>query len=256
MDAATQKLEHGWLNGVAIDTAKLGLLLYVCGLFSFSCYYSQFRILSIDLAKPEAILIGFDIVCLFAVLPQLLDGSGEKLKLRERPRLLAVSLFLLVIDFACAWFLDHRQLAAIAVAALTVVIQIVAVKSIAVIHGGKSLTGRAGLVGVLILSCIQFSFCWLPKIPAYYGGGRPYEVQIFTKTADLPANRFFNYKNQPKINNSIDSFKLRLLYETDKDLYFVDDLREGSNTIGYSVMRIKRDEISRVDYETPKWLRW
>jgi len=57
-------------------------------------------------------------------------------------------------------------------------------------------------------------------------------------------------KNQPQINNSIDSFSLRLLYETDKDVYFVNDLQSGDNLIGYSIMRLKKDEILRMDYVT------
>jgi len=63
-------------------------------------------------------------------------------------------------------------------------------------------------------------------------------------------------KNQPKINNAIDSFSLRLLYETDKDAYFVNDLQSEGNLIGYSVMRLKKDEIVRMDYATPRWVQW
>jgi hypothetical protein len=95
-----------------------------------------------------------------------------------------------------------------------------------------------------------------PRIPAFLSGGKPLPVQVFTKTADLPASRFVISKNQPKINSAIDSFSLRLLYETDRDVYFVNDLESEGNLIGYSVMRLKRDEILRMDYVTPKWVRW
>ena len=63
-------------------------------------------------------------------------------------------------------------------------------------------------------------------------------------------------KNQPKVNSAMDSYSLRLLYETDRDVYFVSDLKSEDNLIGYSVMRLKRDEILRMDYATPKWVQW
>jgi len=84
----------------------------------------------------------------------------------------------------------------------------------------------------------------------------PLRVQVFTKTAELPANRFVDSKNHPQINKSLDSYALQLLYETDKDVYFLYDLQTGDTLIGYSVMRLKKDEILRIDYMTPKWVRW
>jgi hypothetical protein len=88
------------------------------------------------------------------------------------------------------------------------------------------------------------------------GGAKPLAVQVITKTPDLPANRFVSSKNEPKINNAIDSFSLRMLYETDKDVYFVSDLQSEGSLIGSSVMRLKKDEILRMDYTTPRWVQW
>lgn len=252
----SQASESDWLSSVAKDTAKLALLLYLCGLLSFSFYYSRFRILSIDLARPEAVLIGLYIVLLFVLPPWIASRPGSSSGRLARLRIPALLIASTGLDLWILGRIGYHLSAAITLAIVAGILQLGLTILMQQQNESSSMLQRACLIGALIVCSINFSIYWLPRIPAYYGGGMPYDVQVFTKTPDLPANRFFKYKNQPQLNMSMDCFKLKLLYETDKDLYFVDELRESDNPIGYSVMRLKRDEVLRINYETPMWTRW
>lgn len=254
-----------WLTDLGFDAAKLGLLLYVLGLVASSLYYSRFSIATLDLAKTQSILLGVYVVGLYVGLP-----AAALYGLRRIPWvgvIAAVFVTLLCgLDSVLAYTVNYRSLSLLSVVALTLALQffffvdfLSLVRSLLAARLGMDLAlppprGKALLFALLF--CVHFSRFWFPQIPAFLGGGKPLPVQVYTKTADLPANRFVMSKNQPKINNAMDSFSLRLLYETDQNVYFLSDLKSDGNLVGYSVMRLKRDEILRMDYSTPKWVQW
>jgi hypothetical protein len=254
-----------WLTDLGLDAAKLGLLLYVLGLVASSLYYSRFTIATLDLAKTQSILLGVYVVGLYAGLPAAALFSLRRV--RQVGIIAAVFVAVLCgLDTLLALAVSYRSLALLPVVCLTLGLQFFFFADfVSVVR--SLVTARLRIAFVLppprmkalvfaLLFCMHFSQFWFPRIPAFLGGGKPLPVQVVTKTADLPANRFVMSKNQPKINSAMDSFSLRLLYETDRDVYFVSDLKSEGNLIGYSVMRLKRDEILRMDYATPKWVQW
>jgi len=254
-----------WLTDLGFDAAKVGLLLYVLGLVVSSLYYSRFSIATLDLAKTQSILLGVYVAGLYAGLP-----AAALFSLRRIPWAgVIAAVFVAVLcglDGILAYAVSYRSRSLFSVVASTLVLQffffadfLSLVRSLLAARLRIDFAlppprGKALLFSLLF--CAHFSQLWFPQIPAFLGGGKPLPVQVFTKTADLPANRFVMSKNQPKINNAMDSFSLRLLYETDRDVYFVSDLKSDGNLIGYSVTRLKRDEILRMDYATPKWVHW
>lgn len=254
-----------WLTDLALDAAKLGLFLYVLGLLASSLYYSRFSIATLDLAKTQSILLGIYVVVLYAGLPAAALFSLRRI--RRVGVIAAVFVaFLCLLDSILGFAVSYRSLTLLSVVALTLALQFFFFADL--LNLVRSLVAarlridfalpppRVKALLFALLFCIHFSQFWFPRIPAFLGGGKPLPVQVFTKTPDLAANRFVMSKNQPKINSAMDSFSLRLLYETDRDAYFVSDLKSEGNLIGYSVMRLKRDEILRMDYVTPKWVKW
>lgn len=263
-DAPAQAGRKNWLGDLGSDAAKVSLLLYVSGLIASSFYYSRFSILTLDFVKPQCILIGIYIVILYAALPAIILFGSRKFSISAATTTLVLALCL--ADAVLGWILNCRRFALLQAVLITFVLQFFLFTNSASIWGtlrNRKLQiafflppprPKAIVFGLLFI--LHFSLFWFPRIPAHFGGAKPFTVLAITKTADLPANRFVISKNQPKINNSMDSFSLKLLYETDKDLYFVDDLQSGSDVAGYYVMRIKKDEILRMDYITPKWIHW
>jgi hypothetical protein len=219
----------------------------------------------LDLAKTQSILLGVYVVALYIGLP-----AATLFSLREASRIgviLAVFVSVLCLsDATLALALDYHALMVFPVALLMLVLQVLffadftslwlSIRNLQLQIRFALPPPRVKSFVFAVLFCTHFSQFWFPRIPAFLGGAKPLAVQVFTKTQDLPLNRFFISKNQPKINTAMDSFSLKLLYETDKDVYFVNDLQSGGNLIGYSVMRLSRDEILRVDYVTPKWVKW
>ena len=251
------------LARLPIDLAKFGVILYLLGLFTSAFYFSRYSVLALDFTRPQAIVIGAYILLFYGVLPAL------SLFLLKN----VTSAFLQMIAFwlaLCAkntvlmYSLDYPLLQVCVLALLTSLIEFLffAHMSSLLRSVGKkrfALTLSAipsqfkALVFAIIFS-VHFAIFIFPLIPFYLGGAKPFKVQVFCKTPDLAANDFVTSKNQPKVNPSIDSFKLFLFYESDKDYYFVEELTSEWGLEGYSVMRIKRDEVLRIDYNTPKWV--
>jgi hypothetical protein len=254
-----------WLASLALDAAKLGLVLYLLGLIVSSFYYSRFSILTLDFTKTQSILIGVYIVVLYAVLPAAILFA-IKWMTSARMILLMFSSAIGLVDLEIGLMLQYRKVGLLLAVVLTAILQFSLFASFpsswSLVRGGQAqmkfvlIPSRAKAGVFALLFCLHFSMVWFPRIPAYFGGGTPLRVQVFTRIADLPANRFVMSKNYPQINKSLDSYALLLLYETDKDVYFLYDLQTGDTLIGYSVMRLKKDEILRIDYMTPKWVRW
>ena len=47
-----------------------------------------------------------------------------------------------------------------------------------------------------------------------------------------------------------------LLYESDKDAYFLTEIKANGAVLDHLVTRIHKDEIQRMDYQTPQWVTW
>lgn len=248
---------------ISIDLAKVGIILYLLGLFTSAFYFSRYGILALDFAKPQSVVIGTYILLLFGALPAsllfLLKGF--------RWHILQVATFclsLFVINACLTRLLCYSLSKTLLISLMTSILELMLFARLSSVlesirHKKFALTlqaipPRPKIIAFMVIFSIHFSFFFFPFIPSYLAGGEPFEVQVFPKTADLPASRFDDCKNKPKINKSIDSFKLRLIYESDKDLYFIREYNKDFSLEGHSVMRLKRDEILRIDYYTPNWV--
>jgi len=238
----------------AVDYAKIGATLYLIGIFVTVIRNVQFSILSIDLLRPQAIVTGLEFLILYVGLPMLLLAFLRPVRSR-RAAITIFSLLITLKEYLIWHFLAPGRLLFVAIAA---VVNIAMFGTYPILRRGTTL--RRPLLLVVHPSGSQLAVC-LPillslfalfpfrAIPAYLAGGKPIAVDIFTKKEDLPLNRFMMTRNRPPINTSIPSYHLNLLYESTDYLYFV-AVSHGAMK-GYSIMRIRRDEVLRMDYATP-----
>lgn len=274
MDQPTENRNGGsgnelrsWLGDLGLDTAKLGLLLYLLGLITSSLYYSRFSILTLDIAKSQCILVGVYVVILYGAVPGVLLFALKGIK-KVGVAGAVFGVVLVVCDLCFGLAVGFRGFPVVWIVLATSVLQFVFFLDLGGLWSRlRSTDSKSPFAFVLsplkakalllaLLFCLHFAWFWFPHIPAYFGGGKPISVQVFTKTADLAANRFVQSKNRPQLNQAIDSYSLHLLYETDKDAYFVYELEAADTLMGYTVMRLSKDEILRVDYNTPIWVQW
>lgn len=252
-----------FLARLPIDLAKFGVALYLLGLFTSAFYFSQYGILALDLARPQAVLIGVYIFLFYGALP----ASILLLLKDRRSPLLQIIVFCLMLCIKNAvlmYALDYRLPSLCILAFVTSFFEFLFFaqqSSLLRSIGKKGLVLRLSAVPSLpkavvftIIFSVHFALFIFPFIPSYLGGARPLRVHIYPKTTDLPLSRFADSKNNPQINPSFDSFEVFLIYESDKDLYFVEELPSEWGLEGYSVMRLKKDEILRIDYPAPRWV--
>ena len=226
-----------WLSTLGLDTAKFSLMLYVLGLFSSSFYYSRFSILTLDFAKTQSILVGLYVLLLYAAVPTATIWGVREMPVGRATVLSFTVPF--VVWTALGLVIGNRGISLMLASVSATFLQFVLFVDLGILW--RSLRRRETTVALVLppgrgktailalLFCMHFSEFWFPGIPAYFGGGRPIPVQVFTRTSDLPASRFVNSKDQPQINTAIDSFSLRLLYESGQDIYFISDLEAGQN---------------------------
>jgi hypothetical protein len=255
----------GWLATLGSDVTKITLGLYLIGTLVSIVYYSRFSILSLDFIKAQAILVGCYVIATYLAVPvvtlwvmrrmtnnRLITGaflavlaSSDTLILLEagsRKLAFALGLFtMMLLQFCCFVEVGKPDL------------PIRKARSGTRFHLVPSKSRSAGLV---VLFCVHFALTIFPGIPMYVGGSRPLPVQIFTKTTSLPEITVAPYTKNRNFNPSIDSYGLQLLYETDKEMYFLTDVTASGAVIMHLVTRIPRSEIVRVDYQTPKWVTW
>jgi hypothetical protein len=245
------------------DMAKVGAILYVLGLVSCAIHFSRYSILALDLTRPQLIVIGIYIAFLYGILPAGILFALSIVRSRTWGSI-SFCLALFIKNIGLAYFLGYAALWSFGVGVLTTILELALFGDV---HRGEvscssrrlviALTPsftRTKLVAFAIVFSIHFAVVFLPLIPSYLAGAKPLRVHIFPKTADLPANRFILSKNMPKVNPSMDSFAVKLIYESDKDLYFLEEPGSLSGLEAYTVMRLKRDEVLRIDYPTPLWV--
>lgn len=234
----------------ALDATKIALALYITGLFISSVYYLTFSILSLDLLRAQSILIGAYFVAAFAAVPALTLLALESLK---RPWTITI-IFVLVLagkDLAIAYVLELGG-------ATTILLVVLQMAMFASFTGGwrerplvieyRPLTFGGPQVAALVALMLVFATRVYGQIPGYLGGGRPIPVTVLTDPQDLPANRFIQTPGTA-VNTKLLSHRLSLLYEGGDQMYFV--AKSSRSMEGYSIMRLRRDKVLRMDYVTP-----
>jgi hypothetical protein len=232
-----------------VDSAKVGLSLYVLGMVITAIYYARYSILSVDLVQPQAVVIGVVFAAMFVAYPVAAIFVASFVGGRIRGITTFVSLILLK-DLAL-WLSYVPQSWALALCSALI-------QTLAFLTLDPIMTQRRRLVftaappaiqalAALLLVLVLFASTLFGYLPAYLGGGRPVLVDVFTDKPDLLSNRF--WQRHAGANKHIESYRVNLLYEANGYVYFV---AESSHTMrGYAVMRVKRDQILRMDYVAP-----
>src|SRR5215218_9394497 len=95
------------LLSVGRDLTLAGALLYVTGLMVSLFYYSRFGIFSLDIIRPQCMLIAMFIVSLYYFLPLAIINLSASLPPKRLQSVFGLSVLLLV-DFSLVYLL-HRD---------------------------------------------------------------------------------------------------------------------------------------------------
>lgn len=237
------------------DWAKIGAVFYVLGLLITSIYFLRFSILSLDLLRPQSIIVGLYFAALYFALPILFLVVLRPV--RSDVRVLTAFIVLLVTKDLALCRLIEGSLGAATVLVILQICLFIGIDRDRTKRPYKwSLYFKLFPVGrielaVASLLLVVFASTTFGDIPGYFGGGHPISVHVFTRTPELPANRFMQTRNRPQVNRAMTSFRLNLLYESEDYFYFVAESKR--NMTGYSIMKLQRTEVLRVDYITPVW---
>lgn len=200
----------------------------------------QLSILSLDVTKPQSILIGIYFAVFFIGVPRLFLLIINELKVQK-----SITFFLFISgviakNFCILLLVKYPSLPLI-----------VCVSSIEFLHHYDLRSKMLNLIpknyktyiAALLLS-ISFSFFIYPRIPVFLGGAKPIQILVYPKNQELLKNRFS--KSNP---NSV-----FLLYESEKDLYIIRELKTNGIVIQKNVIRIKKQDIEKIIYTNPVWL--
>jgi hypothetical protein len=249
---------------LALDTAKLGIGLYILGLICSVAYFSRYRILSLELTRPAGILVGAEIVLLYGVLS---IGAMHVLA-RVAPQQAAVPgfvAFLFLKDLVIYIVLGLAPPPSVGLAFTSSAIEACLFLSGASIASAVAqrrlgaLIVRAPASGWKLATVgfaltLLFAYTVYPRVPAQIGGARPSKVFVFPKDCDLLDSRFNLARNNPRINYFKDSYSLFLLLESGSDYYFTQGTLGSGVTEALYVIKVPKSEVQRLDYYTPQWV--
>jgi hypothetical protein len=223
------------------ELTRAGIVLYLTGLFCTFVFFSQFNILSIDMLKPQCIVIGLYVWLLSVVLPRGLLLACSWIK---RSWVSLVTVLILNVG-ACAaligWLSPGYFFSKLLFFSLVLLIYYFNIPSF------KWLLVPPAIRNYLFIPMLAlcFSLSLLGNIPFSLGGTKPAKVYVTWKKDDLLKSRFV--KNDGHYN---------LLYETGSDYYFM-EIRPDADTgdiFGYEVNRVAKSEIIKLKFQTDVWL--
>jgi len=261
MEEATAQTEpRHWLNLSGLDAAKAGLGLYILGLLTSGAYYARFHILALDFTHIQSVVVGIYLIVIYLAAPAAIVWSVRWISARRALRVLVGIAVLAALDSGFGCLLGWSWIVFTAGILSTLTLQVMLFidwKALWASLRNRKMNvqflhqpARETLVALGILVCLHFSLFWFPRIPGNFAGGKPVQVQVFTQPSALPDSRFSDRKNKPQINNQLDSYSLWLLYQTDTDVYLLDDLPPAGTLIDSDVMRIAKIQVLRMDYNT------
>lgn len=260
MDAAVQSGRKHWLSLSGLDAAKAGLALYVVGMLTSGIYYARFHVLALDFTHIQSVVVGVYLILLYMAAPAAAVWLAWHIRLHRAVRIVLCIVLFAGLDAGLAWLLKCPPRAVLTRTLTTLAFQVGLFVDWGSLWGGLSnrklalqllhQPARETMVALGIFVCLHFSLFWFPRIPGNFAGGMPVYVQVFTSTPGLPDSRFAATKNKPQINSQMDSYALWLLYQTTTDVYLLDSLPVRATLIDDDVMRISKDQVIRMDYNT------
>jgi hypothetical protein len=224
------------------ELPKTGIILYLTGLAVTFLYYVQFNILSVDLIKPQSIIVGIYVWICAILVPRLTLLCINEFAINKKwANHLLFVVSIAVIYAVLLVMIGSMFLPAVLIAAAISLVQYV-------FHldrwGGnlKPAFSRVKTYCHFILLACLFGLMIYPNIPQYAAGGKPLKVEeVVTKTAHLPVKSKF-------------SKSIYLLYESDKDYYFFEERKVNLLYVsGYSIRKVNKTEISLISFYKPKW---
>jgi hypothetical protein len=175
-----------WVKQGSWDWARLGAVLYVAGVLISSIYFLRFTILSLDLLRPQSLIVGLYFFALYFIMPAAVLMFLKPLQSIQA--ILVVFLTLLIAKEMMLRFLIAAPSAK--TVALLVTLQLVLFCRFDYNKKKKRwLLLRFVVVpkdplAAMALAVILFVFATTTygSIPGYLGGGKPILVHVFTKT--------------------------------------------------------------------------
>lgn len=259
------KTDSSWLATLGSDVTKVALGLYLLGTITSILYYSRFSILTLDFVKAQSILVGCYVLGAYLAIP---FGILWVLRCTESNVLIACTFFasLLIFDLVILYAVEQRGIMIVLALATMLPVQLIAFLEGASILDSVSqrraefrfrlVPGKLQAAKTAILACVHFSLLIYAGIPMYLGGAKPMEVWIVTKTEGIAKTPLDPPDGKPNSNGAPTSYGKMLLYETDKDMYFLTDVKGNGVLLERIVSKIPRSEILRVSYDTPLWVTW
>jgi len=254
MDTVTERRPSR--NEAAFDLAKIGINLYVVGLFVTFIYYTQLQILSVDLLKPSAIIIGIYVWMLAELLPKLIIWAILRPNLSDKKERVVDLIFIALLLTTHVWmqvFFNGWSGVAVFFALITVAgCYIFFSRSVELCENHvsfkPSLQKRAGFIAVY---AVIFSLSIYPKLPQYLGGGQPTEVKVYPKDRQVMLSQFSSQEY-----DADSCITATLLYEGVEDYYFMDRISEQNTgvIVQYRIHKVKKDEIKKIIYRRPFWI--
>lgn len=262
---STIDLPTQWLVNLGLDVSKLTLGVYLLGTIASLIYYSRFSILTLDLIRTQSILVGCYVVTAYCILPAATLRACKEVPNASRA-IITVLVVIYAADFVIIRFAGYRGWTLSALSSVMVALQLsffIVLDSVKQSKRERRMLVRFTVIpkkarsAVLLVPCLfHFSNVLLPHIPMYLGGAQPMNVEVFTEKANLASVRMSGVKPSRNFNGTLDSFQMNLLYESDKDAYFLTELTSNGAIFAHLVTRIHKDEIQRMDYQTPEWVNW
>ena len=249
----------------SIDLATLALWPYVVGFLVAISYYSRFRIFSVSLLSAQYIIVGLYVLFLYGVIPFVLLRLCSSLP--ERGQLIVAVLTLAFVDWVMVYLLNMvSSLPLSFVSAIhLLLVQLLCfvsnpLRPIDLSRSPSSLR----LLTLFLLVSLHFAYTFFGSIPYYLGGGEPVEVFVFpSQASESSLQSMFARDYFPELGSKRKVFKLKLLFESEKDFFFIkrrvakfeiNERRSSSGTAAITVMRIPKNIIERMEYYSPQWL--
>jgi len=227
------------------ELTRAGIVLYLLGLFCTFIFFSQLNILSIDMLKPQCIVIGIYVWIWAVLLPRVWIQLAALFKFQKR----WLNIAILVLAFGGADAVIFYELSAVQNTLYPVLISLPA--QLLFYFNFNKWTFELFPPAVknylfIPVLAVLFALILLPLIPQHLGGTKTEQVRVVfkDKTPDLLASRFVKGTGT-----------YRFLYETDKDYYFLEKASDQKSGIvmGYVVKRIEKTEIVKLEFKTNPW---
>lgn len=236
------------------DLAKIGVAFYIIGLLVTFIYYTQLQILSVDLVKPAAIILGIYVWALVVLLPRIVLCAMDLLKIK---RSTVYNLFFALL--LLAWY-GWLEIAFNGWSWISLLYTVLAAGAVFIFYLNGSRVRHDKVVAdqslnrqaiFIVLFSILFSVSVYPLLPQYAGGGKPIVVKVYPKDRQLMLSQF-----SPEDYDADSCITANLLYEGNGDYYFIDVVNEqlSGALVEYRVHKVRKEEIKKIVYRRPFWI--